>query len=39
MRYFEQANIKHNEADPMEKAIELKNSKLKLHKKDSLTHY
>lgn len=39
MRYFEKANVRHNEADPLEKAMEVKKSKLKILKKDSLTHY
>lgn len=39
MRYFEKANIRHNEGDPLDKAMEVKKSKLKLLKKDSLTHY
>jgi hypothetical protein len=39
MRYFEKANLRYNEADPLDKAMEVKKSKLKILKKDSLTHY
>jgi hypothetical protein len=39
MRRFEKANHKFHEVDEIGKAMELKKSKLKLLKKDELTHY
>ena len=39
MRYFEKANHRHDETDPLDKALELKKSKMQTLKKDELTHY
>ena len=39
MRKFEKLSAKPDEIDPMDKAMEVKKSKLSLFKKDELTHY
>jgi hypothetical protein len=39
MRQFQKMSQRNEEVDQMEKALEIKKSKLSLFKKDELTHY